>query len=96
MGKIEHSCHLFATYKPRSGQTVFNLLSQGIIDQQGQPGPNFGKAVQNKATDTTTYSISPNVIGAYQTLPPPNTDGTPAKGRHQSPAICDQGRRRCG
>src|ERR1700740_2618552 len=33
--------HVFATYKPRPGQSVFNLLSQGIINEDGSPGPNF-------------------------------------------------------
>lgn len=33
--------HVFGAYTPRSGQTVSNLLSKGIITQDGKPGPNF-------------------------------------------------------
>src|ERR1700754_427032 len=39
--------HVFATYKPKKNQSVWNLLSQGIIKDDGTPGPNFWKARQN-------------------------------------------------
>src|SRR5580700_11105463 len=39
--------HVFATYEPKKKQTVWNLLSQGIINADGTPGPNFSKAVQS-------------------------------------------------
>jgi hypothetical protein len=32
---------IFATYKPEPGETVDNLLSKGIIDADGTPGPNY-------------------------------------------------------
>src|SRR5271167_1414858 len=38
--------HVFATYQPKSGQTVWNLLSEGIITEDGAPGPNFELARQ--------------------------------------------------
>jgi phospholipase C len=39
--------NVFATYvPPDSRQSVWNLLSQGIIDQSGGPGPNAAKALQ--------------------------------------------------
>ena len=41
--------HLFATYIPQHGETVMNLLSQGIVDEFGAPGPNFDKAAQFQA-----------------------------------------------
>ena len=69
--------HVFATYKPREGQTVSNLLSKGIINADGTPGPNYAMAAQMQASDTTTYSISPTITGPYATLPPVNTGGTP-------------------
>ena len=31
--------HIFATYKPVAGQTVYNLLSKGIVNADGTPGP---------------------------------------------------------
>jgi phospholipase C len=53
--------HVFATYVPKSGQTVWNLLSEGIIKADGSPGPNFSKAQQFAATDTTNdaFLLSP-------------------------------------
>src|SRR5262245_64539312 len=38
--------HTFATYEPRHGQTVANLLSKGIIDKRGQPGARFADSAQ--------------------------------------------------
>src|ERR1700757_2251164 len=51
--------HLFATYRPQHNETVMNLLSQGIVDEFGAPGPNFAKAAQFQASDTTQYSGAP-------------------------------------
>jgi phospholipase C len=39
--------HLFATYKPvNSNESVWNLLSQGIVNADGTPGPNYKTAAQ--------------------------------------------------
>jgi hypothetical protein len=39
--------HLYATYVPKSkSEKVLNLLSEGIINADGTPGPNFAKAHQ--------------------------------------------------
>src|SRR6516165_9377542 len=39
--------HLFATYEPtKKNETVLNLLSEGIVNADGTPGPNFAKAHQ--------------------------------------------------
>jgi phospholipase C len=51
--------HVFATYVPQPGQTVKNLLSEGIVNADGTPGPNFEKAHQLSATDTDTFLLSP-------------------------------------
>jgi acid phosphatase len=67
--------NVFATYVPRAGQKVENLLSEGIINADGSPGPNVAKAVQNTASDTTSYSLTPTQTGPYATLPQPNTTG---------------------
>jgi phospholipase C len=77
--------HLFATYKPRQDETVMNLLSQGIVDEFGAPGPNFDKAAQFQASDTTHFSIAPTKTSPYATLPPPNTGGTPTFATDTSP-----------
>ncbi len=77
--------HMFGTYQPRAGQTISNLLSKGIVNADGSPGPNFATAAQNQAQDTTTYSQSPTITGPYTTLPPPNTDSTPQTASDTSP-----------
>ena len=53
--------HVFATYVPKSGETVKNLLSEGIINADGTPGPNFSKAEQKAAFDQTpdAFLLSP-------------------------------------
>ena len=58
--------HVFATYVPKRGQTVHNLLSEGIIkldaDKNAVPGPNFRKAQQLSASDLggqDTFLLSP-------------------------------------
>jgi phospholipase C len=33
--------HVFATYQPTSTDTVSNLLSKGIVNADGTPGPQF-------------------------------------------------------
>src|SRR5258708_33682016 len=39
--------HLFATYEPKNWhERVLNLLSEGIVNEDGSPGPNFAKAHQ--------------------------------------------------
>ncbi len=44
--------HLFATYVPRPGESVWNLLSEGIVKADGTPGPNFAEARQFAASDS--------------------------------------------
>jgi phospholipase C len=65
--------NVFGTFQPPQGQTVNNLLSEGIVTCRGQSGPNVGLAQQEQATDTTTYSINPTKTTPYTTLPQPNT-----------------------
>ncbi len=69
--------HLFGTYQPRGGQTVSNLLSKGIVNADGSPGPKFSIGAQTQANSTSTYSQSPAPTQPYTTLPPPNTGSTP-------------------
>jgi len=65
--------NVYATYQPPKGQHVNNLLSEGIVTKNGDPGPNYGQAVQVKATNRRVYSLSPKIKGPYSTLPRPNT-----------------------
>src|SRR3984893_12438747 len=70
--------HMFGTYKPANGQSLQNLLSEGIVNADGSPGPNFAKARQYQATvtGTTQFSLAPSIKSPYSTLPSPNTGGT--------------------
>src|SRR5262245_65064853 len=52
--------NVFGTYVPSSLQTIWNLLSQGIIISNGTPGPHAALATQQQATDTTTFELSPS------------------------------------
>jgi phospholipase C len=69
--------HVFGAYRPRQGQSVLNLLSQGIIRADGSPGPNFTAAAQASAEVTGQYEIAPARKQPYRLLPPPMTDGAP-------------------
>lgn len=62
--------HIFGTYTPRIGETISNLLSKGIVNADGTPGPNFALSAQYSAVDQGTYSISPGNKQLYATLPP--------------------------
>jgi phospholipase C len=59
--------HVFATYEPRNGEHVDNLLSRGIIREDGSPGPNYAKAVQSSTTVNNFYSINPTPKTPYNT-----------------------------
>jgi phospholipase C len=77
--------HLFATYVPPAG-TVQNLLSAGIINADGTPGPNAAIATQSSASDTSAYSIAPGGKAPYTTgganpFPPVMTGSA-----HQNPS----------
>jgi phospholipase C len=64
MGENRTFDHLFAT---RPGEHVDNLLSKKIINIDGSPGPNYSLAVQNYASVTGTFSISPSGKTPYGT-----------------------------
>jgi tRNA A37 threonylcarbamoyladenosine modification protein TsaB len=63
--------HVFATYKPKHGQHVDNLLSKKIINEDGTPGPEFSVAAQYSAdiTGDTEFQLSPRNKTPYSTLP---------------------------
>jgi phospholipase C len=69
--------HLFATYKPRNGQSVDNLLSKGIVKEDGTPGKNYWKAHQFSAdvTGSTEFEMSPTNKTLYPVLPAPLAGG---------------------
>jgi len=62
--------HVFATYKPvNEAESVLNLLSKKIVNEDGTPGPNYGEAVQYQGYDTGTYQLTPPK-DPYTLLPP--------------------------
>jgi len=78
--------HVFGTFIPRHGQSIRNLLSEGIVNPDGTPGPHFSKSAQFTATVNGTYNISPTLNKApYNTLPPAMTDGAPTAASDTNP-----------
>jgi phospholipase C len=75
--------HIFATYVPKSKDSISNLLSKGIINADGTPGPNFSKAAQfqAKVPFRTKFFVSLNASEKepYQTLPEPTLNFAPIK-----------------
>jgi phospholipase C len=71
--------HVFATYQPKQGESVSNLLSKGIVNEDGTPGPNFSLGAQSSATDSFAdgYQLSPSGNTPYATLPPALAGGGP-------------------
>jgi phospholipase C len=76
--------HLYATYVPKSrSEKVLNLLSEGIINADGSPGPNFAKAHQFKITSAPNggkFFSSADMANKqlYSLLPPPDLNGVGA------------------
>jgi phospholipase C len=71
--------HIYATYVPQGGQTVLNLLSEGIVQADGSPGPNFAAARQFTTSGHKHYfiGVARTRKTPYDTLPPPTLGGAP-------------------
>ena len=75
--------HTFGVYKPKGrGETISNLLSKGIVNEDGTPGPNFAQAQQYSVAAQPSYYIGAPAIAkspysAANAMPQPNTNGTP-------------------
>ena len=69
--------HLFATYEPKSGESVDNLLSKHIIREDGTPGADYARAHQFSAdaTDSPIYQLAPKKKKLYSKLPAPLNGG---------------------
>ena len=66
---------LYGTYIPPRGQSVYNLLSQGIVKTDGTPGANYVKAKQSQASESSVYNLNPARTGAFTKLPQPMLTG---------------------
>jgi phospholipase C len=69
--------HIYATYAPQGGQTVLNLLSEGIVQADGSPGTNFAAARQFTTSGHRHYfiGVARTRKTPYSTLPPPTLCG---------------------
>src|ERR1700720_3621693 len=69
--------HVFATYEPKHGQDVGNLLSKGIVNADGSPGLNAAVATQDSVntpfpSDSKYFiSVDSGDKTAYSPLPTP-------------------------
>jgi phospholipase C len=74
--------HVFATYEPKSGDSIHNLLSEHIIEldatKHAIPGPNFKEAQQFFATDTDTFLLSPPTREYHKNILPAPLVGGPS------------------
>jgi acid phosphatase len=65
--------HLFATFRPAPGKTVANLLSKGIVKEDGSPGANVALARQRRAEVSERYAVTPLIAGDLPLLARPDT-----------------------
>jgi phospholipase C len=74
--------NIFGLYQPRRGQHIDNILSRGIVDANGKPGPNFAHAAQFAVNPQAKYFIDApdGAKTPYFTLPPPDLNGVPTAG----------------
>jgi phospholipase C len=83
--------HTFGVYKPKGkGQTISNMLSKGIVNLDGSPGPNFALAQQFAVTPQPSFYIGPpdvakSLYGPSNLMPQPNTNGAPSAQADTSP-----------
>ena len=64
--------NIYATYQPKNGQKIWNLLSEGIVNADGTPGKNFALGRQFQATSSNgQFFLSPLSKTPYTFLPVP-------------------------
>ncbi len=72
--------HTFGVYKPKGkGETISNLLSKGIVNEDGTPGPNFAQAQQFSVAGQPSYYIGAPAIAKS----PYSADQRDAAAQHQ-------------
>jgi phospholipase C len=83
IGENRGTDHTFGVYQPKGrGQTISNILSKGIVKEDGSPGPNFSLAQQFLVKPQSQYYIgAPHAAkaayGSRGQMPQPNTNGAP-------------------
>jgi phospholipase C len=83
IGENRGTDHTFGVYKPKGKrQTISNILSKGIVNADGSPGPNFKLAQQFLVKPQPLYYVGApkSAKVAYDDrgqMPQPNTNGAP-------------------
>jgi phospholipase C len=76
--------HTFGVYKPKGkNQTISNLLSKGIVNEDGTPGPHYADAQQFQVSPQSSYYIgvpksAKTLYSSTNLMPQPNTNGAPS------------------
>ena len=69
--------HIFATYQPKRGQSVANLLSNGVILPKGVPGPNFARSRQFQIKQPYPSKYFIDAFATAGKVPYQQSPGTP-------------------
>ncbi len=83
IGENRGTDHTFGVYKPKGfGQTISNILSKGIVNEDGSPGPHFALARQYQVAPQAAYYVgapekAKTPYGSRGQMPQPNTNGAP-------------------
>jgi phospholipase C len=94
IGENRGTDHTFGVYEPKGKrQTISNILSKGIVNADGSPGPNFSLAQQFQVKPQASYyvGVPKSAKTAYAdrgAMPQPNTNGAPpAQGTSGAPFV---------
>jgi phospholipase C len=83
IGENRGTDHTFGVYKPKGkGQTINNILSNKVVNEDGSPGKNFASARQFMVTPQPLFYIgapdkAKKAYGNTGQMPQPNTNGAP-------------------
>src|SRR4029077_6768520 len=71
--------HVFGTYVPNPSQSILNLLSEGVVQGKGAPGPKFALPPQVTHVPQSSYyiGVTSTQKTAYSVLPAPTLGGAP-------------------
>src|SRR5580698_4967933 len=94
IGENRGTDHTFGVYKPKGKhETISNILSKGIVNEDGTPGPNFSLAQQFMVKPQPLYYVgapkaAKTAYGSTGQMPQPNTNGAPvAQGATGAPFV---------
>jgi phospholipase C len=91
IGENRGTDHTFGVYKPKGkGQTISNILSNKVVNEDGTPGKNFASAQQFMVSAQPAFYIgapkkAKTAYGNNGQMPQPNTNGAPVAQSLSSP-----------